>query len=283
MTDPGDRLAAVDRLLSAVARRAEIAQRLEPPGLDRLLRSIVEATVELFDAEAASIAMLEDSGRLRFRVSAGAQGQGVVGLTVAVGEGIAGHVQQTGQPLALRDVSADPRFERNTAARTGYIPRSILAVPLELGDAVIGVLEVLDKRGDDGFDLEDISRAAVFARQAAVAIDAVGVDREIGKLLVRSIEALARSIDGDRPLSDQDIDALVGSALAATSADGLNPAFWKVIDRLATLGAADPGNVELIADLLEVIAARLPGRHGPTGIGRGPSWRDRIADEELES
>jgi transcriptional regulator with GAF, ATPase, and Fis domain len=268
------RLAVVDRLLASIADRAAIARRLELPGLDRLLASIVEATVELFDAEAASIALLEDDGRLRFRVSAGAQGEGVVGLSVAVGEGIAGHVQQTGQPLALHDVAADPRFERDTAAQTGYIPRSILAVPLELGENVIGVLEVLDKRGAAGFDLDDLSRAGVFARQAAVAIDVLRIDREIGRLLGRSLELLADDTGKSNRASADDLDAIVSTALAG--GDARPQPFWVIVDRLARLGAADPGNVELVADLLEVVITRGPGRQSTRGSGA--SWRNRIAE-----
>jgi signal transduction protein with GAF and PtsI domain len=270
---PEDR---IGELLAAIAARARIARHLEPPALDRLLRSIVHATVELFDAEAASIALLAADGRLRFRVAAGPQGQGVIGLSVAVGEGIAGYVQQTGQPLALSDVSSDPRFGRETAARTGYMPRSVLAVPLELGDQVIGVLEVLDKRGDAGFDLTDLSRAAIFARQAAVAIDVVRVDREVTRLLADGLEALAR--DEGTTITPEQAEAIVTASTARTpSAD---TAFWTFVDRLAALRSADQAHAALVADLLEVAVAHLPGR-APGRASAGGSWRDRVAADEL--
>ena len=40
---------------------------------------------------------------------------------------------------------SDPRFDRATAERTGYVPRSIAAVPLIDGENTLGVLQVLDK------------------------------------------------------------------------------------------------------------------------------------------
>ena len=55
MSEPRD-----DRLLralEAVAARAAVAGRLEPPAGEAVLRSVAEATVALFDAEAASIAL----------------------------------------------------------------------------------------------------------------------------------------------------------------------------------------------------------------------------------
>jgi GAF domain-containing protein len=266
----------VEKLVAAVGARAEIARRLEPPALDRLLRSIVQATVEMFDAEAASIALLGTDGRLRFRVAAGPHGQGVIGLSVAVGEGIAGYVQQTGQPLALSDVSSDPRFGRDKAARTGYIPRSVLAVPLELDDQVIGVLEVLDKRAAAGFDLADVARAGVFARQAAVAIDVVRVDRTVVRLLADGLAALAD--ETELPIDPEMAEAIV-SAAGARSATG-DEAFWGFVDRLAQLRSADRAHAALVADVLEVAVAHLPGR-ARGRASAGPSWRDRVAAEEL--
>ena len=69
--------------LRALALRVEAARRLALPAGSAVLRSIVEATVALFDAEAASIALFDPtSGRLVFEVAAGEQGQGVVGLAI---------------------------------------------------------------------------------------------------------------------------------------------------------------------------------------------------------
>jgi hypothetical protein len=275
--DGSARLEAVERLIASIAARADIAHRLQSPALDRLLRSIVEATVELFDAEAASIALLEDGDRLRFRVAAGPQCQGVVDVTVAVGEGIAGYVQQTGQPLAMSDVTSDPRFGREAAARTGYIPRSILAVPLELGDQVIGVLEVLDKRGGTGFDLDDLARAGVFARQAAVAIDVAGIDWDIGRLLVDSLGSQTGTTI-ERTTAD-DVDAIVSGAIERGAVT--DPAFWSLVDRLAELRRANPDQLALIADMVSAAVGHLPGRSAGRPAAER-SWRDRLGTGDID-
>jgi hypothetical protein len=272
-----DRSRLVARLLAAAATTAGIAARLEPPGLERILRSVVEATADLFDAEAASIALLEPDGRLRFRVAAGERGQGVVGLIVESGQGVAGYVAATGQPLALADVAQDPRFGRETAQATGYLPDSLLAVPLELDDRVIGVLEVLDRRGNRPFDLADVARAGVFARQAAVAIDAWRVDDGIGRLLLDALARIAAAGPVAAPADEAELGRLVTESLAGIDDGG--PAFWSLVDRIAAVRAADPARLALVADLLEVTLAHLgggtrraaEGRHGASG----PSWRDR--------
>ena len=111
-------------------------------------------------------------------------------------DGIVGYVFTTGQPLAVSDVAADPRFDRSTAEGTGYVPRSILAVPLVDDGGTIGVLEVLDRRGDAGFGLRDIELATVFARQATVAIRSSRVEREVGELLRATLARLAAAWTG---------------------------------------------------------------------------------------
>ena len=69
------------------------------------------------------------------------------------------------------------RFGRAFAERTGYVPTSIVAVPLTDEQGTIGVLQVLDKRDSNAFTLRDVELASVFARQAAIAISASRVER----------------------------------------------------------------------------------------------------------
>jgi GAF domain-containing protein len=275
VTDEDRTAGAVRELLAAVALRGEVALRLDAPGLDRLLRSVVEAAVALFDAEAASIALVEPDGRLRFRVAAGAQGAGVVGLTVAPGEGIAGFVVSTAQPIAVSNVAADPRFDREAATRTGYGPRSLLAVPLEVDDRVIGVLEVLDRRGAAAFDLRDVALAGVFARQAATAIDVSRVERDVVRLVARGLSAAAG--DGGASTAAEDVAADAVRTLDAET----TPAFWGLVERLASLRAADPGRIGLVADMLDAairhLAVPSAAPEDAGGPGRRRTWRDRAA------
>ncbi len=199
--DPGPPLgpAALD-LLRAIALRGEVARRLETGSARAVLQSVVEATVALFEAEAASIALYDPAGdRLVFEVAAGEQGQGVIGVAIRPDQGIAGYVYTSGQALALSDVASDPRFGRSVAEKTAYVPRSIVAVPLVDDHGTIGVLEVLDKRSQAAFSLRDIELAGVFARQAAVAIRASRVERDIGSLLRATLHDQSRRRPVRRP------------------------------------------------------------------------------------
>jgi GAF domain-containing protein len=241
--------------LAAVARRLDAAARLEPAGATTVLQSIVDATVTLFDAEAASLALHDPvTDGLVFRVAAGEHGQGVIGITVAAGEGVAGYVQATGRPLAIADVAADPRFERAAAERTGYVPRSLLAVPLVDDSGVLGVLEILDRRDGGSFGLRDIELASVFARQASVAIRATGLERGAAQLLRDALVAVAGTDDAlDAPA----IDALVA---AATPSGGDGDAVWRIADRIARLDDPDPADVAFIVEILDALARRSAAR-----------------------
>jgi GAF domain-containing protein len=270
---PADRPDRLIPTLHAVALRVEAARRLAPPAGTAVLRSIVEATVALFGAEAASLALHDPTtDRLVFQVAAGERGQGVVGLAIESGQGVAGYVFSTGQPIALSDVARDSRFGRATAEQTGYVPRSLIAVPLVDDEGVLGVLEVLDKRGDGGFDLHDVELATVFARQATVAIRSSRVERDTASLL-RSVllaaDAAASATDpafGDDGASgdpiDAELEAIIAAEVRTLDADDDDP-LWALADQIALLRAADPGQLELVRDLLEVLVRRSDrGRAG---------------------
>jgi GAF domain-containing protein len=244
--------------LRAIALRAELAGRLEPAAGAAVLRSIVEATVALFGAEAASLALYDAAAnRLVFRVAAGSHGDGVVGVSIAPDEGIAGYVFTSGEAIALSDVARDARFGRETAEQTGYLPRSLVAVPLIDDEGTIGVLEVLDKRDQPGFDLRDVELASVFARQATVAIRASRVERETGELIRVALGSIAAAGPDDPGVGagGGDVDAIVAAAIADLGRDD-DTALWALADEIGRLRAAAPAEIDLVRELVAVLVRR---------------------------
>ncbi|MBI2777014.1 MAG: GAF domain-containing protein [Chloroflexi bacterium] len=242
--------------LRQVAPRLAAAARLEPVAGEAVLRSVVDAAVALIRAEAASIALLDPAiGRLVFRVAAGERGAGVVGLSIGTEEGVAGYVFSTGQPLAIGEAAADPRFERAAAEQTGYVPRSLIAVPLGDDDGTIGVLEVLDRADGEPFDLRDLDAAAVFARQATIAIRATRLDRDATGLLAGALAAVLADRDGAarEPVDAAAIDALVAEVARDV---GAGSETWALADLVARVRDADPSQVGLVRDILEALARR---------------------------
>ncbi len=247
---PPDQVPSVDpgALLAALAHRAAIARTLVGDAETVLLQSVVDAAAALFDSEAASIALFERGpDRLEFRVAAGEQGAGVVGLSVTPTQGIAGYVFSTGQPIALSDVRSDPRFDQGVAQRTGYVPRSLAAVPLVDTAATVGVLQVLDKRSTPTFTLRDMELLGVFARQAAAAIEAAKVQRDTARLLREVLTGVAAdAVDADT------LDQLVSDATSALDTDE-DDRLWELVDLLAGLRASGDRELALVIDILRVV------------------------------
>ena len=175
-----------------------------------LLEGIVQAARRLFDAGAASIALLDRAADELVFEAASSEPE-MVGRRFPAHQGIAGWVVMTGEPLAVSDVRRDPRFARDFAASTGYVPRSILAVPLLVQDEVEGVLEVLDKASATSFGLGDMELLALFARPAALAVEQARLVRGTGALLVAELRRLAEA---------QGVEELAHAAAAVLAGGG---------------------------------------------------------------
>jgi len=159
--------------------------------------------------------------------------------------------------LALSDVLSDPRFDRATAERTGYVPRSIAAVPLIDQDQTVGVLQVLDKHTEPTFSLRDMELLAVFARQAAAAIRAARVQRDTHQLFAAVLTRIA-----DDQVSEADVDEIVSAITEGLDSDEEAP-FWQLVDNIAQLRDLSDRELGLVSDILKVVAAHATrGRRG---------------------
>jgi GAF domain-containing protein len=87
------------------------------------------------------------------------------------GNGIAGWVLTTRQPLVVDDLSADTRWSRSAAESTGYVPKSMMSVPLLVEERALGVLQVLDRPTESKLRLAEVDLLGLFANQAAIALD----------------------------------------------------------------------------------------------------------------
>lgn len=240
--------------LREAAVRATAAGRFLIHSEERLLQLIVDATVSLFAAEAASIALFErDPDRLEFRVAGGARGADVVGITVPPTEGIIGYVYSTGEAVALSDITADPRFDRDVAERTGYVPRTVAAVPLVSEGRIVGVLQALDKQSGETFSPRDMELLSAFAAQAGAAIAGTRVQHDLPTLLAVSLSQIADQ------LTDEQVKALVSRATSDLDEDADAP-FWALVDQVSRLRDLGEGELDLVGDILEVVATHRSHR-----------------------
>ena len=138
----------------------------------RVLSAVVKTAAGVFDAAATSIALRRPDGGLDYQAAWGAGADEVVGMRLLPGQGIAGRVLATGVGEVIQDCRNDPDFAAATARRTGYVPYTMIVVPLIPDDVAVGVLTVLDKRDGGAYDVGDLARSAMFADLALAAMDA---------------------------------------------------------------------------------------------------------------
>lgn len=137
-----------------------------------LLQSIVSVARAIFKAKASSILLLdEETDELVFEAAADEASESLIGRRFPSSTGIAGFVLVSRQPLVIEDVLTDPRFSRETAESTGFVPKGLMAVPLLHEERALGVLEVLDRPQDARFTLAEMELLGLFANQAAIALD----------------------------------------------------------------------------------------------------------------
>ena len=147
-----------------------------------LLRSVVEVARAIFAAKASSILLLDEEAKeLVFEAVAGEGEEGLLGTRFPAGTGVACLVLATRTPLVIEDVERDPRFAKDVAQSTGYVPQGLMAVPLLHDERALGVLEVLDRKSR--FTLEEMELLGLFASQAAIALDLLQRAREAAAAL----------------------------------------------------------------------------------------------------
>jgi PAS domain S-box-containing protein len=170
--------------------------------LDRreLLNQVVRWVERELDVPAVSILLMDERRRhLVFEVASGEKGEDVKAFTLELGQGVAGTVAATGEPLIVNDADRDPRQARDIAEAVQYPTRSILCVPMKLHGEVIGVIEALNKRSGR-FTEYDESLLSVIAGQAALFLESA---RLYGEMQRRVEEATADLRVANRDLATQ--------------------------------------------------------------------------------
>ena len=176
---PEKRVASVASFAKALggplepSRGQSLALTVDQPDAPRaLMEGIVRTAAAMFEASASSIALADEiTGELVYQSAWGAGAREIVGVRLPPGQGISGAVVSTGDAEAVGDCASDPRFAARIAEGTGYVPYTMLVVPLNRRGRAIGVLSLLDRRGGKRYGAEDVERAALFADLAVAALD----------------------------------------------------------------------------------------------------------------
>jgi len=179
---------------------------------DQILRAIINSACEFLNAEACSLFLTDETlgdlvlafaSNINERVS-------VEQMRVPAGKGIIGHTVQTGETVLVADALHDERHYGGVDRKSGFVTRSILAVPLrsqtvELGgergatrERIIGGLEALNKL-EGTFNEEDAHFLRILANQAATVLEIASLYADANELSLNVVKSLTASIDAKDP------------------------------------------------------------------------------------
>lgn len=162
-------LSDADELCRLVRFSALINSSLD---IQTVLNQAMDYVEDLLEAEASSIFELDpEQGDLFFRLARGEKAQAIKQMRLKMGEGIAGAVALSEEPLLITDTSQDPRFCQRFDDQSNYCTRSLLCVPLRSRERLIGVLEVVNKKDPRGFDQTDLEVLTLAGNLIGTAIE----------------------------------------------------------------------------------------------------------------
>ena len=139
--------------------------------INRILSLIVEKMSQFIDADNWSLLLLDKEEQLCFEIVVGDGQDKMKGVRLEKGQGVAGAVALSGKALLIPDVTKDPRFNPQIDSETGFITKSIICLPLKIGNRIIGVMEVVNIREMESFDSSHLSLLTILTDYAAIAID----------------------------------------------------------------------------------------------------------------
>jgi len=170
--------------------------------IDQLLQRLAVASSEMTDSQAASILKFDvASTSLRFIAAPWHHQQALKDIVVPLDESVAGWVFGNNRPLIVQDVSQDPRHYKAADLASNFITTSLLAVPMRYQGETIGVLEVINKKGDAHYTEDDVTILEMLALYAGMALWNTNLENDIR----------------DTPDDEAELDKLKRNFIAITS------------------------------------------------------------------
>jgi signal transduction histidine kinase len=190
-----------DTMTSEIEHLYRVEKFLESMSdLDSLLEVIMRECSAALDAASSSLALYDEAaGELYFFAVRGEDEERefehqLKSIRLKMGSGVVGWCAANREPVTINDAYADPRFDQNADRKTGFVTRSILAVPMIRGDRLIGVVEAVNKTDGGGFTRQDEKVLFVLAAQAALIIENARLHQE--KVQHARLTAMGQGIAG---------------------------------------------------------------------------------------
>jgi|GEM_PF-442130 len=182
-------------LASLIALASDLTAELES---SRLFPLIISRVTEVMNVERTSLYIVDwDKQELWTKVA-----EGIDPITLPIGKGISGRVAATGEVINVADAWELPYFDRSFDLINNFRTRSVLCLPVKTpAGEIIGVLQVINKKEDRGFDLRDEVFMKSLASQVGIALENSLLIDEIKLSFNSSISTLSAIVDARHPLT----------------------------------------------------------------------------------
>ncbi|MDO8568966.1 MAG: HD domain-containing phosphohydrolase [Dehalococcoidales bacterium] len=187
--------------------------------VSELLDEIMRMTIKTLRAVASSVLLVDQNrGDLYFEVAEGKVETSLRQVRLSLNSGIAGWVARNARPTIVNDVAGDKRFNKGIDKTTGFVTKSVLAVPMVWEHRVIGVLEVLNKADGSGFNKQDLEVLQALASTAAAVISNARLQQAVITGYSSTIKALVAAIDAKDPYTRGHSQRVMQYALLGSNA-----------------------------------------------------------------
>ena len=180
------------KLLNQISRH--LHQTLD---IDELIPRIFGEVNKAINAEAQSIWLVnEEEGIIKCRFATGPSSARLMGFSVPLASpSIVGTSVSRQESIIIKDAQNDPRHARSADAKTGFLTRSIMTVPLVLEDKSIGAIQAVNKRDGQLFSKDDLDLFRSIADSAALAVNNAQLVADLQNSYDLTLDALSAALD----------------------------------------------------------------------------------------
>jgi len=170
-----------------------------------LMQRIMDQVTDAFEADRSTLYLHDPANaELWSRVAQGLEHYGT-DLRIAEDEGVAGRVFKTHESMCVADTADSEHFARDLAEWTGYVPRSMLVVPILRGGGAgaamcVGVLQVMDRRVNR-FGADDLDLLEAIAVQVSISLDNARLYEAQKRQFESFVRAFSTALDARDPMT----------------------------------------------------------------------------------
>ncbi|OIP87539.1 MAG: hypothetical protein AUK24_09300 [Syntrophaceae bacterium CG2_30_49_12] len=160
--------------------------------LGEALSSVFNITVKTLKADEGSLMLLDpEEGVLTIKRAHGLDEEIIRKTRIKIGEGIAGMVAQSGEPLIFQGRADISRIK----GRKKYEEINSICTPLKTRKGVIGIINLNRGKGSEPFTEDNLKLLSTMAHETASALENAGLYKDLHESYLSTIRALASALE----------------------------------------------------------------------------------------